>query len=121
MFVIDDVGWNDVGYHPGGKNITATPYLDSMARDGIMLNRYYVQPVCSATRAAFMQGERMNVVMAKGSVCRGDSHLQDAILSAPACSTSARLHQPARPRCLWNKTQWPNSLSKQGMRNAQSD
>jgi arylsulfatase A-like enzyme len=56
MFVIDDIGWNDVGYHQGGKNITATPYLDSLARDGIMLNRYYVQPVCSATRAAFMQG-----------------------------------------------------------------
>eukprot|EP01090_Pellita_catalonica_P001971 TRINITY_DN11665_c0_g1_i1.p1 TRINITY_DN11665_c0_g1~~TRINITY_DN11665_c0_g1_i1.p1 ORF type:complete len:534 (-),score=84.01 TRINITY_DN11665_c0_g1_i1:340-1773(-) len=48
------MGWTDVGYrNDSGVN---TPILDSLAADGILLDRYYVQPVCSPSRAALMQG-----------------------------------------------------------------
>ena len=49
----DDLGWNDVGYH--GSEIR-TPSIDSLAKDGLELDRYYAFPVCSPTRAAFLTG-----------------------------------------------------------------
>lgn len=53
VFVADDLGWNDVSYH--GSEIP-TPHLDRLARSGIELDAFYVLPVCSATRAAFLTG-----------------------------------------------------------------
>jgi len=55
MFIIDDLGWADVGYR-GGDMSGVTPYLDSLQSEAITLERYYLQPVCSPSRAAFMQG-----------------------------------------------------------------
>ncbi|MDB6132678.1 MAG: atsA 16 [Verrucomicrobiales bacterium] len=49
----DDLGGNDVGWrNPAIK----TPNLDKLANSGAKLDQYYVQPVCSPTRAAFMTG-----------------------------------------------------------------
>ena len=54
VFVIaDDMGWKDVGYH--GSEIK-TPHLDALAASGARLEQFYVQPVCSPTRAALMTG-----------------------------------------------------------------
>jgi arylsulfatase A-like enzyme len=50
----DDVGWQDVGYN-GAKEIK-TPNLDSLAKSGIKLEQFYVQPMCTPTRAALMTG-----------------------------------------------------------------
>jgi arylsulfatase B len=33
-----------------------TPHLDSLAKGGIILRQYYVQPICSPTRSALMTG-----------------------------------------------------------------
>jgi len=33
-----------------------TPQLDSLANTGVILKNYYVQPICSPTRSAFMTG-----------------------------------------------------------------
>ncbi len=53
IFVSDDTGWNDVGYHnPEIK----TPNIDRLARDGVELDNFYVSPVCSPTRAALLTG-----------------------------------------------------------------
>lgn len=49
----DDLGWSDIGYH--GSEIQ-TPHLDALAAGGVKLESYYVQPVCTPTRAAFMTG-----------------------------------------------------------------
>ncbi|MFO0809122.1 MAG: arylsulfatase [Gemmataceae bacterium] len=49
----DDQGWADVGWH-GGE--IKTPSLDKLAAAGARLEQFYVQPVCSPTRAAFMTG-----------------------------------------------------------------
>lgn len=53
LVVADDAGWNDVGYH--GSEIR-TPVLDSLAYNGIRLERFYVAPTCSPSRAALLIG-----------------------------------------------------------------
>lgn len=49
----DDLGYTDVGWH--GDEIK-TPHLDKLASEGAKLEAFYVQPVCSPTRAALMTG-----------------------------------------------------------------
>ena len=50
----DDLGWNDVGYH---NQRIRTPHLDALAADGIKLESFYTQLVCSPSRAAIMTGK----------------------------------------------------------------
>ncbi len=54
FILVDDVGWNDVGYN--GSEIS-TPNIDALAASGVKLNRSYVFPICSPTRAALMTGQ----------------------------------------------------------------
>jgi arylsulfatase A-like enzyme len=49
----DDLGWKDVAYH-GGK--IKTPHLDRLASEGLRLEKFYVQPYSTQTRAALMTG-----------------------------------------------------------------
>eukprot|EP01062_Namystynia_karyoxenos_P083232 TRINITY_DN9530_c0_g1_i1.p1 TRINITY_DN9530_c0_g1~~TRINITY_DN9530_c0_g1_i1.p1 ORF type:complete len:635 (+),score=161.64 TRINITY_DN9530_c0_g1_i1:86-1990(+) len=72
LFVVaDDLGWNDVGYHqnaasganPQGRPTTSaaggvmrTPTIDRLSSEGVRLESYYVQPLCSPSRATFMTG-----------------------------------------------------------------
>jgi arylsulfatase A-like enzyme len=53
LILADDLGWADVGWH--GTEIK-TPNLDKLASQGVKLERFYVQPVCSPTRASLMTG-----------------------------------------------------------------
>src|SRR5262245_25774119 len=53
FLLADDLGWADVGWH-GGE--IQTPHLDRLAAAGARLEQFYVQPVCSPTRAALMTG-----------------------------------------------------------------
>ncbi len=53
IIVADDLGWADVSLH--GQEIK-TPNIDRLAREGVELNRFYVCPVCSPTRAGLMTG-----------------------------------------------------------------
>merc|ERR1719242_1857284 len=55
LFVlVDDLGWNDVGYH--GGNDFETPVIDALAENGLELSNYYVQHYCTPTRSALMSG-----------------------------------------------------------------
>ncbi len=54
FLLADDLGREDCGFM-GGKQIK-TPHLDKLAAAGARLDAFYVQPVCSPTRAAFMTG-----------------------------------------------------------------
>jgi arylsulfatase A-like enzyme len=54
IFLSDDMGWGQLGYQ-GGKAI-ATPHIDRIAREGVQLTQFYVQSVCSPTRAALLTG-----------------------------------------------------------------
>jgi arylsulfatase A-like enzyme len=53
FFLADDLGWTDVGWH-GGE--IQTPNLDRLANGGAKLEQFYVQSVCSPTRAALLTG-----------------------------------------------------------------
>ncbi|NNE91597.1 MAG: sulfatase-like hydrolase/transferase, partial [Verrucomicrobiales bacterium] len=54
IFLTDDQGWGDLSLN-GNSNLE-TPHIDSLAKDGAMFERFYVQPVCSPTRAEFLTG-----------------------------------------------------------------
>ena len=54
IFLADDLGWADVGYH--GEEVIETPSIDRLAREGVQLDRFYSTPICSPTRAALMTG-----------------------------------------------------------------
>ena len=55
IFLVDDMGHDDVGYL-GGK--MPTPNIDKLSRQGmIFCNSYSAGPVCSPTRASLMTGE----------------------------------------------------------------
>ncbi len=51
--MVDDQGYNDIGYH--GSEIH-TPVLDQLAGEGVKLENYYVQPICSPSRSQLMTG-----------------------------------------------------------------
>jgi arylsulfatase A-like enzyme len=51
--VADDLGWKDVGFH--GSDIR-TPNIDKLAQGGAQLEQFYVQPMCTPTRAALLTG-----------------------------------------------------------------
>lgn len=54
VFILsDDQGFHDVGYH--GSEIK-TPVIDELAQQGIKLENYYVQPICTPTRSQLMSG-----------------------------------------------------------------
>ncbi|KAL9987467.1 hypothetical protein ACROYT_G001780 [Oculina patagonica] len=53
LLVADDLGWSDVGFQ--GSKIQ-TPNIDKLASEGVVLDNYYVQPVCSPTRSALLTG-----------------------------------------------------------------
>ena len=55
FLLLDDLGYNDVGWH-NHFNDVLTPALDSLARNGTILEHFYTQPICTPTRAALMTG-----------------------------------------------------------------
>ena len=54
IFLADDAGWGD--YSHSGNTQVATPHIDSIAKEGVSLDRFYVCPVCAPTRAEFLTG-----------------------------------------------------------------
>ena len=50
VFLSDDMGWEQVGFN-GGKEVR-TPNIDRIAEEGVKLTQFYVQPICSPTRAS---------------------------------------------------------------------
>ena len=52
--VADDLGWKDVGFN--GCTDIRTPNLDALAAAGARFTQFYVQPMCTPTRAALMTG-----------------------------------------------------------------
>ena len=52
IFLLDDVGWGDPGFNGGGVAFgNATPNMDRLANEGLILTSAYSTPSCSPTRA----------------------------------------------------------------------
>jgi len=57
VFLVDDMGWGDVGVYGGGVAVGApTPNIDRLAREGLRLTSFYSQSLCTPSRAALMTG-----------------------------------------------------------------
>ncbi len=55
----DDHGWEETGYN--GHSMVQTPVLDTMAAEGLRLDRFYAgHPSCSPTRGSFLTGRHPN-------------------------------------------------------------
>ena len=54
VILADDQGWGDLSVN-GNSNL-ATPHIDSLAKMGVVFERFFVCPVCSPTRAEFLTG-----------------------------------------------------------------
>ncbi|MEO1011110.1 MAG: sulfatase-like hydrolase/transferase [Bacteroidota bacterium] len=55
----DDHGWEETGYN--GHPFVKTPVLDDMAKNGLVLNRFYAaHPSCSPTRGSIITGRHPN-------------------------------------------------------------
>ena len=81
VIIADDAGWNDVGYN--GSEIH-TPNIDFLAKNGVRLDRFYVNPTCSPTRASFLTGmpaSRMGIVAPIAG--RSEKKLPDSVITLP--------------------------------------
>lgn len=57
IFLVDDMGWGDLGANGGGVTIGApTPNIDQLAYGGIRFTSFYAQPLSTPSRAAMMTG-----------------------------------------------------------------
>lgn len=54
VILSDDQGWGDFSHH--GNTDLSMPALDRLASEGAWFEHFYVQPVCSPTRAEFLTG-----------------------------------------------------------------
>jgi hypothetical protein len=54
LWVVDDQGWANVGYH--NKDHVLTPTTDQLASEGVKLDRQYTYRWCAPTRAALLTG-----------------------------------------------------------------
>ena len=54
VILADDQGWRDLSIN-GNKDIN-TPIINSLATDGVMFDRFYVETLCAPTRASFLTG-----------------------------------------------------------------
>lgn len=58
IFLLDDVGWMDPGFNGGGVAVgNATPNMDELAQDGLLLTSAYSTPSCSPSRATIHTGQ----------------------------------------------------------------
>ena len=54
MWVVDDQGWANIGYH--NPDNVLTPVADELAAAGVKLDRHYTYRWCAPTRSALLTG-----------------------------------------------------------------
>lgn len=76
IFILtDDQGWGDLGCY--GHPYLRTPNLDRLARQGMLLESFYISsPVCSPSRASFLTGRYPGAVGLPHIIMRGEQREQ---------------------------------------------
>ncbi|HFE52259.1 MAG TPA: twin-arginine translocation signal domain-containing protein, partial [Bacteroidetes bacterium] len=80
LIVIDDLGWNNVGFM--GSRFYETPNLDRLAKDSVVFtNAYANAPNCAPTRASLLTGQYTprHGIYTVGNSARGPSRLRKLI------------------------------------------
>ena len=110
LFLTDDQGWGDVGFN--GNSTISTPHIDNIAQQGVSLDRFYVNPVCSPTRAALLTG-RQPLKTGVFSVTRGGEKMRaDEVTLAEALKAE---HYATGMFGKWhNGAQYPHDPNGQG-------
>jgi len=99
VIVADDLGYTDLGLF--GSEIR-TPHLDELARQGLLLTRFYASPACSPTRAMLLSGVDAHVAglgtmsgeqdEAQSSRPGYEGYLSDRVVSLAALLREAGYH-----------------------------
>ncbi|MFK7779110.1 MAG: arylsulfatase [Gimesia sp.] len=110
VILADDQGWGDVS-HNGNTNLK-TPHIDSLVKEGVKFNRFYVGAVCAPTRAAFLTG-RYHARTGTTGVSRGQERLNSDEYTIAQVFKSAGYATGAFGK--WhNGTQYPNHPNARG-------
>ncbi|MFS4491299.1 arylsulfatase [Maribacter sp. 2308TA10-17] len=56
IIMADDLGWGDLNMN--GNTDINTPNINALAKNGVSFDNFYVQPVCSPTRAELLTGRQ---------------------------------------------------------------
>lgn len=57
VMMVDNLGWGELGVYGGGElRGAATPRLDQLAEESMLLQNFNVEPQCTPSRSAFMTG-----------------------------------------------------------------
>lgn len=111
VFILaDNVGYGDLGSYGGGElRGAATPRLDELAREGMRLTQFLVEPACTPSRAALMTAQySIRNGLSLISVPGGES-----TLSARAFTMGDMFHQVGYATAIfgkWHLGKEPQSL-----------
>ena len=101
VFILaDNVGYGDLGPYGGGElRGFPTPRIDGLAREGLRLTQYLVEPSCTPSRAALMTGQYsirngLSLVLVPGT---------ENTLSAEAFTIGDMFHQAGYATAIYGK------------------
>ena len=70
LIIADDQGWGDLSI--SGNSNLSTPNIDALAQNGVSFENFYVQPVCSPTRAEILCGRQFQRLGVYGTSAGGE-------------------------------------------------
>lgn len=70
LIMADDQGWGDLSIH--GNTDLSTPNIDALSLNGASFENFYVQPVCSPTRAELLTGRHFTRLGVHGTSAGGE-------------------------------------------------
>ncbi len=109
FFLVDDLGWRDLGCY--GSGFYETPHIDAFAAQGVRFTQAYAAcHVCSPTRASIMTGKYpAELQLTDWLPGRKDFPFQK-LKNAADSPTS----------CRWKKSRWPKRSRNTAMRRGTS-
>ena len=99
IYLMDDLGLTDVQQHPtyfpDGSPLFETPNMHRLASEGMRFNHAYAQPLCSASRATLLSGQK---TAARDSLYLAivNGSQPNPVLAASAGATSAYVYPQSR-------------------------